>query len=157
MLELVPRSPFSRQFILLRDGQPIAELALGLVRERGSIVVAGTPYEVRRERLLTSEFVLSQRRQEIARARKTSAVRNRFEVTWDSHVWELVKVTWWGRAFAVREGGTEIGSMRPEHAFTRRSLIDLPDDVPVPVAAFLAALAVLMWNRDQSAAAAAGS
>ena len=157
MLKLVPRGLFSRSFALEHEGQVIAELKTGFASESASMMVAGAPYEVRRERRLAGDFVLHQLRQELARARKPSAFRSRMEIRWDSRIYELARPSAWRRDFVLRFDGQDVGSIRPESAFTRRADVDLPDDVPLPVAAFVVALVVLMWNRDAAAASGGGS
>lgn len=66
-------------------------------------------------------------------------------------------VAWWGRRFEVRTDDQPIGSISPHQLFTRRAVIALPDDLMLPVNVFIAALVVLLWNRDSSGAAGGAS
>ena len=51
--------------------------------------------------------------------------------------------------------GRAAGVIAPRGAWTRRSTADLSDDIPLPVQVFVLWLAVLLWKREQDAAAAA--
>jgi hypothetical protein len=152
MLELAPTLWSSRQFRVLRDGESVAELQLAWIREGASITIDGVAHQLRREGF-SGAFVLSGGGQPLARAVKPSAFTNRFEVEHAGRTYELRKANWFTRTFEFREGGVPVGSIRPHHPFTRRSSISLPGDLPLPVQVFVTALAVLMWNREQAAAA----
>lgn len=156
MLELVPRFGSARRYTVRRDGQDIADITLGWVREAGDLTIDGVAHELRREGLLSGEFLLSRGGAVVARARKPSALRRRFEVRHDGQVYELVKARWWGRRYDLRAGGRTIGSIGPHHAFTRRAEIALPAELAVPVQVFVAALVVLLWKRDSQAAGGGG-
>lgn len=153
MLELVPRLGSSRRYTVRRDGQDVAEFTLAWLREAGRLHIDGVAHELRREGLASGAFTLSCAGMPIVTARKPSAFRNRFEVDREGRRYEVVKASWWGRRFEVRADDQPIGSIGPHHPFTRRAAIDLPEDIGLPVQVFLAALVVLLWNRDSSGAA----
>jgi hypothetical protein len=152
MLELVPRVAMSQRYSVRRDGVEVAEVALAWFREGGELVIEGVPHELRREGLGSGAFTLTRDAVVIARAHKPSAFHNRFEVEHDGRRYELVKAAWWMRRFELRSDGQTIGSIAPQHPFTRRCEIALPVELGLAVKVFLAALVALMWNRDASAA-----
>lgn len=153
MLELVPRFGSSRRYTVRRDGQDVAELTLALLREAGQLDIGGVAHELRREGFVSGAFTLSHAGTPIATARKPSAFRRRFEVDHRGRRYEVVKAAWWGRRFEVRADDRPIGSIGPHHPLTRRAAIDLPEDLGLPVQVFIAALVILLWNRDASGAA----
>jgi hypothetical protein len=153
VLELVPTFWSARQFRVVRDSATVAELRLAWVREGADITIDGVAHQLRREGFGRGAFVLSQVGQPLARAVKPNAFTNRFEVEHAGRAYELRKANWFTRTFEFREGGVPVGSIRPHHPFTGRSSISLPGDLPLPVQVFVTALAVLMWNREQTAAA----
>lgn len=157
MLELVPRRISSRRYEVRRDGEPVAEISLSWFREAGTLHIDGVAHELSRTGLGFGAFTLTRGGAPVARAHKPSAFRNRFEVEHEGRVYEVMKASWWGRRFAVRTDGRAIGSIGPHHPFTRRSEIVLPAELGLPVTVFLAALVVLLWNRDASAAGAGAS
>jgi hypothetical protein len=52
------------------------------------------------------------------------------------------------------EGGKQIGSVYPEHALTRKAVIDFPEEIPLVVRVFMFWLVVILWKRASDAAAA---
>lgn len=140
-----------------RDGRDVAELTLGWIRESATVRIDGVPHELRRAGLASGDYTLSRGGAVVATARKPSSLRSRFEIEHEGHVYELAKAAWWGRRFRLREGGQTIGSIGPHHLFTRRSAIDLPAELGLPVQVFVAALVAFMWKRDAGAAAGGGA
>lgn len=156
MLELSPTGLSGRRYTVSRDGEDIAHLSFGWVREGAEVTIDGAPHELRHEGLGSGAFELSHHGAVVARARKPSAFRKRFELEHEGRVYELAKESWWGRAFELRADGHRVGSVRPVHPFTRRASIDLPEELSLPVRVFAAALVALLWRRGASAAAAGG-
>lgn len=156
MLELVPRFGMSQRFSVRLDGEEVADVALGWFREGGDLTIAGVHHELRRERLASGAFQLLHDGHVLAEARKPSAFFDRFQVEHDGRRYELAKARWWARRFELREHGQVVGTIAPRHVLTNRCELALPPDLPLPVQVFLAALAVLMWNRDANAAASGG-
>jgi hypothetical protein len=153
MVELVPHGWSARRFSVVRDGEAVAELQLGWVREGGEVTIDGAPYELRREGLMSGAYRLTSHRAEVARARKPSAWRNRLEVEHDGWTYELAKRSWWGSTYELRLSGSPVGEVRPRHLFTtRRAQVHMPDDMPLPTVVFVCALVVLLWNRESAAA-----
>lgn len=152
LLELVPHGWSSRRFTIRRDGETVADLELAWLREGGAVTIGGEPFELSREGLVSGVFALSRVGIEVVRASKPSAWRERLEVTHEGATYELAKASWWGNAYDVRADGRAIGSIRPRHPFTRRSAVTMPEEFPLAVTVFIAALVVLMWNRQAGAA-----
>jgi hypothetical protein len=40
------------------------------------------------------------------------------------------------------------GSVYPEHPFTKKCIVDLPAELPVPVRLFIAWLVIVFWKRE---------
>lgn len=156
MLELVPSGLLGRRFAVSRDGVVVAELNLALLREAAEITIEGAVHELRRQGRLSGAFELSHHGGVVARARKPSAWRNRFEVEHESRHYELEKESWWSRRYELRDASGPVGGVRPVHVFTRRAEIDLPDELTLPGKVFVTALVAFLWNRDASAAAGGG-
>ncbi len=91
----------------------------------------------------------------VARASKPSVFQNRFEVQLPDRRLVLRKPSaWsWNRRFALFDGEKQIGSIDPVGLFTRRTMIDLPDNWSLPIRVFLFWLAVIIWKRQSAAAA----
>ncbi|MEX2620627.1 MAG: hypothetical protein WD250_10440 [Egibacteraceae bacterium] len=88
----------------------------------------------------------------MARASKSSALGNGFEVQVDGRVLQVVRK---GRRCLVAARGQRVGSIVPRHPLTRRADISLPEDLTLPVLVFVALLAALLRNRPGPREAAA--
>lgn len=151
MLEARPKTFLSQDFALTDDGQPVGLLDISGWRERARIALEGREYALYRESWLGGDFMLDRDGRTIARARKPSVLRSAFEARIDDRTYRLEPISFWKRGFAVRRGAETIGTIEPTGTFTRRSLIDLPSELPLPFRVFLFWLALLMWNRQQAA------
>ncbi len=92
----------------------------------------------------------------MATATKPSAFRREFDVTFSGRTMRLRPRSAWGRALVLREGEREVGDVTPRGMWSRRATATLPDTLPLPVRLFVLWLAVLIWKRDDDAAAATG-
>lgn len=115
------------------------------------MTIEGVPHTIGREGLASGAFTLARGGAVIARARRHSALRSRFEREHAVHRYELQKPSWWGRGYELLLDGQPVGSIRPRSPFTRRATIELPPDLPLSVQVFLAALVAFMWQREASA------
>ena len=77
-----------------------------------------------------------------------------FEVTHDGRTYTLKAASPFERRFLLRRAGRVLGSIAPQHIFTRKARIDLPEDLPLELRVFLTWLVILLWKHQQSAAAA---
>ena len=86
------------------------------------------------------------------RAPKNQALCFRsFQVEYNDKSFTLEAESPLRRKFVLREGGQTIGSVRPEHAFTKRAIIDLPADIALPVRIFMVWLTLILWKREADA------
>jgi hypothetical protein len=156
MLELTPK--FGREhYTISRHGEMITELRLSWFREAGEVTIDGVPHTLGREGLLSRDFTLSRGDEVIARAHKPSMLRDRLEVEHAGRTYELARASMWRSDLHVRADGQTLGSIRRTSAFSRHAVVDLPDDWDLPLQVFLAGLAVLLWNRDDSSGGAVGA
>ena len=151
MLELVPKSWFSWDFAALEASQPVAEIDISWWREKGVLTVQGASYPVYREGLASGDFLLESAGSVLARAQKPSAFRRSFLVEHAGKQYTLRAKSAFRRAFILLDGSEEVGSVCPEGIFTRRSKVDLPESLPLPVKIFIVWLTVILWKRDSEA------
>lgn len=148
MLRAIPRSLFSWNFSILEDSAEVAGLEVAWMRERGRLFLAdGTEYNLYRQGWLSGPFVLEGEGVILAQAEKPSALTRRFEIAYGRQQLCLVARSPFTRAFGIYDGDDEIGGIFPDHCFTRKTSVDIPDTIALPVKAFLFWLAVLMWRR----------
>lgn len=154
MLQIRPLRWFSWDFAVERDGQAVAALDIAWWRERGELTIGDATYTITREGFVTSDFrMTASDGTVVAAATKPSMLRRRFEIVHAGHTISLEARSAWGRTMDVQVDGRAVGAITPASAWSRRAIADLPDTLPSPVQVFVLWLAVLLWKRDQDAAA----
>lgn len=154
MLRAIPKRWFSWDFTITEEAQPVAEID---VRERGVLVVEGMPYQVYREGLVSGAFILESAGSVLARAVKPSAFRRSFTIEYADREYTFCARSALGRAFLLLDGFREIGSLTPEGILTRRTKVDLPHHLPLPVRVFMIWLAIILWKRDSESSSGGGA
>lgn len=152
MMRAVPDNWFSWNFSITDDGNTLAKISFSWVRQTGKLHIEGKDYKIYRENLFSGAFVLEGDGRELARAEKPSALFRSFEVSCDGKSYTLEALSALKRAFSLRESGRTTGSIRPEHAFTRKAVIELPDEIELPVRIFMVWLTLLLWKREEESA-----
>lgn len=149
-----PKYLFSWGFDLYWDGGLLAGFDMAWLREGGRFTHGDREYLLSREGLWSGDFVLVAEQAVLARATKESAFVRRFLVRTGERDLVLEAVSVFGRSFQLGENGLVVGSVIPDHLFTRACTLEFPDDLAVPVQVFLFWLVALLWRRAGSAAAA---
>ena len=147
MLKAAPISWFSWNYELSEGGQRVGTISTAWVRERAAMSVRGMTCELYRESMW-GRFLATVNGEIIASADKPSAFHRRFIIQFEDREIESVAESPLGRSFILREHGHDIGAIRPLHVFTRKAMIDLPDDFPIEISVFTFWLVVLMWRRQ---------
>lgn len=124
------------------------------LRERADVTIADKTFTVLRDSMLKGSFALKWGEQVAARARKTSLFTRSFDVETGGEHLRLAAVSIWRREFGVYRNGEQIGRIAPTSLFRRSAVIDLPDDVPLPVQVFLFWLVIILWRRSANSNAA---
>ena len=148
MLRAEPKNWFSWDYPVYDDGAPVADLDLAWVREAGEVIIESVACTLYRESLLSGAFILEAGGFLLARAEKPSALFRTFEIAYDDrHHYTLQARSAFSRTFVLREGDRETGSIYPDHLFSRKMTVDLPEALPLAVRVFITWLVLLMWKR----------
>ena len=150
MIEAVPKGIFSSGFQLQKDGRLIADLNASSWREKADVEIDGEAFRLYREGMMSGAFILEWNGKTLARAIKPSAFSERFEMEVGKRSFTLRKESMWSRRFGLFEGEQQVGRVAPAGTFTRRVLVELPEDWPSSVQAFVFWLALVMWNREKA-------
>ena len=153
MLVALKRGLLTRRFRIQRDGDELGELVVSAWRKRAGIELEGVRYVFDREAFGQGAFLLHSGERTLAEAVKPSAFRSRFEVRVGGRAYLLKKRTFWSGAFGVFDGEREVGTLRRRGFFARRVEIDLPEGWPVAARVFFLWLALIVWEREDAAAA----
>ncbi len=116
-------------------------------RERGTFQWQNTAYQLGREGCLSGDFFLAQDDRVITRATKTSPFARKFKLNIQDRELILSAKSPFLRTFQLTEQAKVTGTIRPNHALTRKCVIDLPDELDTANQVFIFWLVVLMWRR----------
>jgi hypothetical protein len=153
MLQATPRNWFSWNFVVSDGEREVADIRLAMLREAGELVVEQNTYRVNREGIMSGAFVLQSAGRDLARAEKPSAFQRSFQIVVDGETYTLGAKSAFRRKFVLKDGERPVGSVYPVNAFTRKCIVDLPADIPLPVRVFMVWLVIILWKRDNDSAA----
>jgi hypothetical protein len=158
MLKTIPNHWFTWNCEVLEGNAPVASIYFNAWGEAGELFFEGFRYRVYRQGPLSGTFILQQDDNSIAWAEKPNPLFRMFSVNYGGHQYELKAKSPFGRTFVLHEYEQIVGSIYPEHAFTRRAIIDLPESIPLVVRIFMVWLVMILWRRQQrqSSTASAG-
>lgn len=156
ILNAIPKHWFSEDFIVMDGARQVAEMDLTWWREQGLLRVQDVPYKVYRERLMSGAFILEAAGSVVARAEKLDVFLRRLLIEHKGRWFILRAKSAFGREFILYDGQDEIGSVAPDGIFSRRAEAHLPEELPLPVRAFILWLVIILWKRDSDSSPAAG-
>lgn len=144
---------------LLKGEDHHASLEFNWFTEQGAIIADGIPFKVHKHGISSGYWTLGDDGDPFASAQKSSAFTRTFEIQ-NTHDTLVVRAeSAFGRSFRVERSGDAIAMIKPDHAFTRRSTIEILGqkwEFPTICLAFW--LVVLTWRRAASSnSSAAGS
>jgi hypothetical protein len=157
MLNAIPKRWFSWDFFIMDGARQVAEMDVAWWREQGLLTVQGVPYKVYREGMMSGAFVLETAGTGVARAEKPDAFHRCFVIEHGGRLFTLRAKSVFGREFILFDDGpNEIGFIAPEGIFTRRAIASFPEELPLPVKAFILWLVIIIWKRDSDSGPSAG-
>jgi hypothetical protein len=156
MVTVQPHGAFKNGFDLVDgSGTTIASFSGSAWREGGEVRVGDQHWEFRRDR--SRRFTLAGPSGVLASAERTSIWGGGWLLTAADRTYELARPSWRSRRYEVRADGRVLGELHPKGMFASRTDTTLPPDMPPPVQAFVVAVVLTIWRREQSAAASANA
>ncbi len=134
--ELIPHSWLSWDFGVVRDDSVIAEIEIPRWRKKDVLKVGGLHYAAYREGLIEGAFILALDATPLARAERTNWLSRSFTIRHGEKTYRL-KAEWFGPSFILLDNGREVGTLVPRGMFTRKTSVNLPDELPLPVQMFV--------------------
>ena len=151
------------RFRVTRDGSPFGHMEFRALAEAGAIVMGDRRLTIRREGTMSGAWLLEEDTpgvgaQVVASAEKPSAWRNGIILRMPGRPeLRLKRASAWKPVFELAEADRRLGAIRRTSVWRRRVQAELPDDVPPPLQLFALWMAMLLYRRDDSAAAGAAS
>ncbi len=153
MLRAAPHGIFSWDFTVYdAAGSPVAEIDMAAFREKAEVMIGEVACRVYREGWMSGPFVLESGGHVLMRAVKPSAFRRSFDLAYDDCRYTLRARSAFGRTFVLLEEERLLGTVAPDHAFTRKLTAELPEAMPLAVRVFILWLVILLWKRAAEAA-----
>jgi hypothetical protein len=161
MLEATSERSWRGRFRVTRDDRPVGDLEFRAMGESGAIEVGDQNLTVRREGRMSGAWLLEEHTggpKVLATAEKPSAWRNSLLLRLpDRPQLRLERPSAWRAIFELTEAGRTIGSIRRSGVWRPRVQVDLPEDLPLRLQLFTLWMALLLYRRDDSAAASAAA
>ena len=157
MLKTIPRHWFTWNCEVFDNDNNIGSISFAAWGEAGELETQGSLCKVYRKSPLSGNFILEENGNCIAWAQKPNPMSRLFQVDFAGIQYELKAESPFFRSFILQSQRTTIGSISPEHAFTKRAIIDLPTNIPLTVRLFMVWLVLLLWRRQQRQSSAASS
>jgi len=154
--ELKPRGFFGRDFVILgEDGQPLTEIDthVNWFGEDSRFTLEGIEYSLQTKGLTGGRFDLVRDRRTLAHARRSGLWDTSLEVELADRRFKLKRVGFWGTRFELRHGDHVCGGIQRKGWSGRTVLFDMSERIPLAEQVFIAWLALILWTREDSAAA----
>lgn len=145
-----PKHLFSWGFVLYANQMHLATIDMDWFVERGQFEWENNIYQLGKEGVWSGEFYLQKNTEVIAKALKPNPFTRRFILNFENRQMILAADSPLTRCFSLLENDKVIGSIRPNHPFTRETSIEFFDDLDVPLQVFIFWLVILMWRRAAS-------
>jgi hypothetical protein len=141
---------------ILSEGEELTRLMISTFKKKGSFDLEGEAFTVEPEGFFQSHAVLKKGSSIIARVRKPSFFRRRFEISSAGHRLVLESQGWTGRKYGLRLGTQAVGEVEREGFAGKKLLLDFPNEVPLFLQVLVAYVVVCQVRRERAAAAAGG-
>ena len=136
--------------VVAEGGGSLADVTVDWLADAGRFTLAGVPYTMSREGILSGDFLLRREAAVLAAATKESAFRRQFRIRGEGRELTLAAAGPLTNRFVLIEADAEVGSIAPDRWLSWHSAADLPDSLSPPFRVFLLWLAYLMWRREAS-------
>ena len=136
----------------MNGDQHIATLDLARFRTRGEFQLGSDRFEVAREGLLASSYVLRRDGRVIARTERASLVPVILSVIAEDRRLTLHSRFGFRAQFVIKHGDHVIGAIKRPGIFRRRFVIETVTSSPLHVNLFMLVVALLTWRQRARAA-----
>lgn len=145
-----------RNLSILSGDEELTQLKISPFKGKGSFDLNGEAFTIEPEGFFRSNAVMKKGNSVIARARKSSILRRRFEISSAGHQLVLESRSWTGREYVLLLGSQEVGRIQREGFSGRKLLLEFPDDMPLFLQLFLVYVVASQARRERAAAASGG-
>ena len=148
MLHARPKNFFSHAYRVFHGEKLVARVDVSHFSRRGALAVGNRELVLRKQGVLHPEYLMLLNEEAVAQARKESFLCDRVQLLLGGADCELRRKGLFGSCYLVWLGDEQIGEIRRTNLFSRRAVIDLPEEWPLELRLFVFWIVVLFWRRD---------
>jgi hypothetical protein len=151
MVRIVPLGVFKNGFDLVDgDGRRLGGFRGSVWRENGEIVAGERRYAF--QRAGRRHFELVEKGQAEAVADRPSFWGGSWTIEAGERRYELARGGWLTRRYDLLRDGEKVGQVAPRGWGSRGGDADLPAELPVAAQAFVVAIVLTLWRREEASA-----
>jgi hypothetical protein len=148
---VVPRGFFSREIVLVREGQVVATLKLAMFKEACEFTLSGHQFEIRRKSIWKDGFEF------FCDGTSICTVSHAFwswsyEISAADQAWTLQRAGFFSRRHQLLSGEQEVGTIQPTGWFTSKRIAHFADNVPPPIQVLAIFVVLILARREQQSA-----
>jgi hypothetical protein len=147
MLKVIPHHWFTWNCSVLEQRTIVGCIDFSAWGEAGLLKAQEVSFSAYRQ---GSNFYLADQQRCVAIAEKPNPLFRQFFIKQGEARYELQATSALGRKFIVQEYGQVVGAIYPVHAWTRQTIVDLPESIPLPMRMFMVWLVLMLWKRQKS-------
>lgn len=156
MLTVHQPTLFSRNLVLYDGDSPVAEIGFQLMSGNAEIRVGASSYQARRAGWFRSVYSLEQDGRVVSRAEAVGFWQRTYEVRAGASLYTLRRQRgWFATGWELLDGDSLVGSVERKGVFRTQTVAEFADSIDIATQAFVVWVANVIWQQDQSAAAAA--
>lgn len=146
---------FSRNLVVYDGSTPVAEIRYGTLGSAATIAIGGMQYQAARTGWFASAYQLFRGDFVVASATAAGFWSRRYELQIGTSTCVLRRISGWtATGWRLTDGDLEVGSVQRHGFFRSETVADFSPSVDLTVQVFVIWLANVLWQQDQSAAAA---
>ena len=156
MIEIKKTSFLSNDYVAVHKRKPLAKFNRSFWSQKAEMQCEDQSLTLSRKGALKSAYYLSEGERILLEVTQPSALNTKLTFHYDDCDYELVSKAWHSHSFLIKANDKEIGSIDDRGFLKTGAIVNLPDKFPTALQVFLGWLALVRWDDDANAAAAAG-
>jgi hypothetical protein len=149
---------FSRNLVLYDGDSPVAEIRFQTFSAGAEILVGSTSYDARRSGWFRGAYSLERDGNVVNRAEAVGFWQRTYEVRAGASLYTLRRQRgWFATGWELFDGDSLVGSVERKGFFQTQTVAEFADAIDLTTQVFIVWVANVIWQQDQSAAAAAAA
>jgi hypothetical protein len=132
----------------------VTHVDVAWIRASARFELDGASFYVRRAGLTRPTFILERAGTPVARATLRRLFTPSLDIRTSDRRLTLRLASPFARKLLLFHGDRQVGSVTPQSPFSRKALLELPEELSMPERVFLTHLAMVVWNRRRRVVAA---